>query len=435
MSTTSATSNARFTRALRSPAFALMWVGQSISALGNGAFSTALAWQVVVLTHSATLMGIILVAQITPALIFLLIGGVAADRFPRRLLLFWSDAGRGVVVLLIALLSWLHLLQTWHLIVLALIFGIVGAFFNPAFRAIPPQLVTLEDLPSANSLTELTGQVGTLVGPLLGAGLVALLGPASAFAFDGFTFVVSALSLFAIRMPQYNASTQKILAAQEEGILEDSEVQPTHKGIRGMIAEVREGIRYVATSTWLKATIIIPAFGNAIIGSALTIALPRLVHDVLGIGVWLVGATATSEAIGFIAATLFTGQVHLRKRGILAFSGGILACVAVITFGLPFSYSIAPIVIIVASFGIGFGVGVLQMIWVTLLHQLVPNDKLGRVGSIDLLGSFALMPIGFAVIGVLTDRIGPALIFIVGGAICLVLYCSALFLRGVRAVD
>ena len=91
----------QFTRALRSRAFALMWIGQSISSLGNGAFSTALAWQVVVLTHSATLMGIILVAQVLPSLVFLLIGGIAADRFPRRLLLFWSDAGRGVVVLLI----------------------------------------------------------------------------------------------------------------------------------------------------------------------------------------------------------------------------------------------------------------------------------------------------------------------------------------------
>jgi len=163
MSAASAASRVRFTRALRSRAFALMWIGQSISALGNGAFTTALAWQVVVLTHSATLMGIILVAQVIPALVFLLIGGVAADRFPRRLLLFWSDAGRGIVVLLIALLAWLHLLQTWHLIVLALIFGIVGAFFNPAFRAIPPQLVPREDLPSANSLTELTGQVGLVL--------------------------------------------------------------------------------------------------------------------------------------------------------------------------------------------------------------------------------------------------------------------------------
>ncbi len=433
MSTASAT-RVQFTRALRSRSFALMWIGQSISSLGNGAFSTALAWQVVVLTHSATLMGIILIAQVLPSLVFLLVGGVAADRLPRRMLLFWSDAGRGVVVLLIALLSWLHLLQTWHLIVLALIFGIVGAFFGPAFRAIPPQLVLLEDLPSANSLTELTGQVGTLVGPLLGAVLVAISSPASAFGFDGLTFVASALSLFFIRIPLHSASTQKLLAAKEEDT-EDMSVQPVSKGIRGMIADVREGLSYVATSTWLKATIIIPAFGNAIFGGALAIAFPRLVHDVYGTGVWLVGACATADALGFIGATVFTGQVHLRKRGILAFSGSILSCLALIMFGLPFPHSIIAGVAIVASVCSGFGIGVLQMIWVTLLHQLVPNDKLGRVGSIDLLGSLGLLPIGFAVIGILTDKIGPALIFVVGGSICLVLNCIPLFLRDIRELE
>ena len=424
----------QFTRALRSRAFALMWIGQSISSLGNGAFSTALAWQVVVLTHSATLMGIILVAQVLPSLVFLLIGGIAADRFPRRLLLFWSDAGRGVVVLLIALLSWLHLLQAWHLIVLALIFGIVGAFFGPAFRAIPPQLVMLEDLPSANSLTELTGQVGTLVGPLLGAILVATLGPASAFGFDGFTFVVSALSLFLIRMPAQNASTQKMLLEQEKG-LDETSVQPATKGIRSIVADMREGLQYVATSTWLKATIIIPAFGNAILGGALVIAFPRLVHDVYGTGVWLVGVCASAEALGFIGATVFTGQVHLRKRGMLAFLGPLLSCIAYIVLGLPLPHSIAPTIAIIASVCSGFGIGMLQMIWVTLLHQLVPNDKLGRVGSIDLLGSLGLLPIGFAVIGVLTDRIGPALIFVVGGSICLILYSIPLFLRDIREIE
>ncbi len=411
-----------------------MWIGQSISSLGNGAFTTALAWQVVVLTHSATLMGIILVVETLPVLVFLLIGGVVADRFPRRIVLFLSDAGRGVVVLLIALLSWLHLLQTWHLIVLALIFGTAGAFFSPAFRAIPPQLVMLEDLASANSLTELTSQVGTLVGPLLGAILVASLGPSSAFGFDGITFILSALSLFLIRIPTENASMQKMLSEREQDVAEIP-IQATNKGIRGLVADIREGLQYIATSTWLKATIIIPAFGNAILGGAITIAFPRLVHDVYRTGVWLVGACATAEALGFIGATLLTGQVHLRKRGILAFLGPLLSCIAFIVLGLPLPHSVVATVAIIAYICSGFGIGILQMIWVTLLHQLVPNDKLGRVGSIDLLGSLGLMPIGFVAIGVLTDKIGPALIFTVGGSICLILYTIPLFLHDIHAIE
>jgi MFS family permease len=268
----------------------------------------------------------------------------------------------------------------------------------------------------------------------LGAILVATLGPASAFGFDGFTFIVSALSLFLIHMPVQNASLQKMLMAQEEGS-EETSIQPVHKGIQGMVADVREGLEYVATSTWLKATIIIPAFGNAIFGGGLTIAFPRLVHDVYGTGVWLVGAYATAEALGFIGATVFTGQVHLRKRGMLAFIGPLLSCVAFIVLGLPLPHGIAPTIAIIASVCSGFGIGMLQMIWVTLLHQLVPNDKLGRVGSIDLLGSLGLLPVGFAVIGILTDKIGPALIFIVGGSICLILYSIPLFLRDIRSIE
>lgn len=131
----------RFARALRSRPFALLWAGQTVSALGDGAYFTALAWQVLLLTHSGTAMGLLLAAASVPRLIFLLAGGIAADRLPRRLVLFWSDAGRAVVVLAIAVLGWTQLLQFWHLIMLALLFGFVGAFFGPAYRAMPPQLV------------------------------------------------------------------------------------------------------------------------------------------------------------------------------------------------------------------------------------------------------------------------------------------------------
>src|SRR5262249_31773660 len=100
-------------------------------------------------------MGAILTATITPRLVFLLLGGLIADRLPRRLVLFCSDAGRACVVGGITILGWTAHLALWHLIVLGAIFGAVGAFFLPAYRAMPPQLVAKEALPSANALTEL----------------------------------------------------------------------------------------------------------------------------------------------------------------------------------------------------------------------------------------------------------------------------------------
>lgn len=110
------TNSLHFTRALRSCPFAWLWAGQAMSTLGNGAYLTALAWQVLLLTHSGTAMALILVATSVPQLIFLLIGGVIADRLPRRLVMLWSDSGRALAVMAIATLGWigaLHVGSNW----------------------------------------------------------------------------------------------------------------------------------------------------------------------------------------------------------------------------------------------------------------------------------------------------------------------------------
>src|SRR5579884_2730047 len=94
-----------FARALASRSFRLLWLGQTISNLGNNVFSLALAWQVLLMTHSATAMGLILMARLVPNLAFVLIGGVAADRLPRRSIVLWSDGLRGLVLLSVTVLG------------------------------------------------------------------------------------------------------------------------------------------------------------------------------------------------------------------------------------------------------------------------------------------------------------------------------------------
>ena len=106
-------------------------------------------------------------------------------------------------------------------------------------------------------------------------------------------------------------------------------------------------------------------------------------------------------------ALLWGGQT-ISRRGVVAFVGNMISGLALPVFGLPFPHAYEPFVATVASVFVGFGIGVLQTIWVTLLNELVPNEKQGRISSIDLLGSYCLLPIGYALAGVLTDRIGPA---------------------------
>ena len=198
-----------FTRAFRSRPFTLLWAGQAISVLGDAVFNVAITWEVLLLTDSATAMSLILIAQWAPRILFLLLGGVIADRVSRRFLMLCADTGRGCIVMLVAWLSWTHLLRFWHLVALAPLFGVVSSFFDPAYQAIMPQMVETEALTSVNALNTLSRNVGFLLGPVPGAICAALFGMASAFAFDGLTYGISALCLLALRLPASIVSSQE----------------------------------------------------------------------------------------------------------------------------------------------------------------------------------------------------------------------------------
>jgi len=448
-------SRIRFIRALKYKPYALLWIGQTISSLGNGAYYTALAWLVLLLTGSATAMGIVVTASAIPRILFLLIGGVAADRLPRRLVMLWSDTGRAIVVLLITVLAWVHLLQLWHLIVLSLFFGLVDGFFLPAYQSIPPQLVTKEDLPSANALNELGRNLSFLLGPLIGAGLVALVGPASAFGFDGLTFIASAIFLLAMRLPAPSAPVITALAAEpapsiaspipagnvgdELAVVEDGTASLAlipRKGVRGVMEDMREGLRYVMSSTWIWVTIVVSSAGNIFLVAPLVVAMPKLVHDAYGAGVWLLGTLATASAVGSILGVLIVGQIkQMHWRGVKAYLALIGTGLAVVVMGLPLPHTIEPFIALAAEVVLGFGLGFFNVIWFIVLQQLIPSDKLGRVSSIDMMGSICLTPVGYALGGILTDRIGPRLVFIGCGLISALLSLMALTVRGIRQLD
>ena len=426
---------ARFTRALRSRDFALLWLGQTISSLGDGAFATALGWQVLLLTRSAGAMGAVLVAEALPRVVFLLFGGVLADRLPKRLMLLWSDGGRALAVVVIALLGWTHVLQLWHLVALGLVFGFAQAFFIPAYQAFPSQLVLSEDLLSANALTGLSRNMALLLGPAIGAALVAAFDPAGAFAFDGLSFALSALCLIAMRRPhrQPREEPNPMIAGATESIA--TMTLPDAPGGGGMLGEVREGFGYVMRQPWLWITIAIASLGN--IGVApLQVAAPRLVHDVYHQGVWLLGALFTVNAVGAIAATLVLGQLHrVRHRGVLGYVALAAGSVGLLVLGLPLPSTVIIVVALGGMFVFGASSGIFDIVWVSSLQEMVPQAKLGRVSSIDWLGSFCLLPIGLAVTGVLADRLGPAWVFVAGGAMNTLIVLLGLLVPAIRRMD
>ena len=121
--------------ALRQRPFALLWSGQTISSLGDRFYQVALAWWVLEKTGSAVVMDTVLICSTVPMLVFLLLGGALVDRWPRLPVMLLSDLLRGLAVGLIAALAFVNLLQVWHIYIISLIFGLVDAFFQPAYRA------------------------------------------------------------------------------------------------------------------------------------------------------------------------------------------------------------------------------------------------------------------------------------------------------------
>lgn len=406
---------------LRQRNFGLLWTGQLISTLGDNIFRIALAWEVLILTGSVLAMGIIFFVTLIPTLIFALFGGVAADRLPRRLMMLWSDCGRGCLVGLCALLAWLHLLQFWQLAGLSLFFGIADSFFTPAFQAIIPSLIEGDRLQTANALTRLTTLVSRIIGPPLGAVcIVAVGGPSGAFALDAFSFAVSVLCLAALQLPVPPSSTS-------------AETAPAKAHPLATIwNDARDGLVFVVSKRWLWTTIIIASFINITCAVPMAIALPKLVSAAYGGGAFLLGILLSSNAVGAVIATVTVTFLSPKRKGLWAYLALFISCAGLTVLGLPFSRGNAVILAALACFGIGYGIGIFEVLWMTLLQENVPGEKLGRVFSVDLLGSFILIPAGLLIIGAWSDRIGPTPVFLASGLISIVLAIAGLCLRDIR---
>ncbi|MBK9715895.1 MAG: MFS transporter [Kouleothrix sp.] len=396
---------------LRHRSFALLWSGQTISRLGDSLYRVALAWWVLEKTGSAAAMGTVLIFSFAPMLLFLLIGGVAVDRFPRLRLMLASDALRGLVATAIAALAFGGQLEVWHIYVASIFFGFVSAFFQPAYSATIPDIMPRESLPSANSLTSLSGEITGIVGPALGAAIVALWGTSMAFALDALSFFISAACI--IPLPPLPA---------------------THAGERatGVLTDLRAGLSAVFAQPWLWLTIAIFALVNVTASGPRLVALPFLVREGLHADVGTLGLLLSFESAGLMLGSIWLGRkTRLRHRGLVAYGASLLGGLAILAIGLPIG---VPGVALALLFH-GFTTALFSLIWTNTLQEMVPRELMGRVVSVDMLGSFVLLPVGFGVAGWATDLLGPQLVFLAGGALTMALIGLGLLHPAIRRLD
>jgi hypothetical protein len=162
------------------------------------------------------------------------------------------------------------------------------------------------------------------------------------------------------------------------------------------------------------------------------VALPFLVKDTLHADVGTLGLLYAMFPIGYMLAELWTGsRTRLHRRGLLGYSGLMLAGAMILVLGLP----VPLIVMALAALINGAGLELQGLIWTNTLQEMVPSAKLGRVASVDLLGSFALLPIGYGLTGWATDLLGAPLVFILGGGVTVLAGALALTHPAIRGLD
>jgi MFS family permease len=404
-----------FLRALRLRTFALLWGGQTISRIGDSLYRIALSWWILEKTGSAAAMGALAIFSLIPMLLFILVGGVVVDRLPRFRIMLACDVVNTLVVGLVAALAFTDQLQLWHVYAASVVFGLAEAFFFPAYTASVPQIVPVEELPSANSLTSLSWQLSGVIGPTIGAIIVAAGGTSLAFGLDSASFLIGAACLLPLRSIRPPARPAEPAAPRSSPL-----------------GDLREGWKIVLSSPWLWVTILVYAFINVTDSGPRNVALPFLIHDHLGLQVEALGIVASSFSIGSVIGAILLGRLkRIRRRGTVLYSGVVLGGLMIVGYGL----SPNLIVMLAAAFIYGVAFSAVALVWTNTLQEMVRPEMLGRVSSIDALGSFVLMPVGFALAGVLTDRIGPVLVFVIGGSGTVVLALLGYLHPAVRKLD
>src|SRR5579859_8281871 len=203
--------------ALQERQFRLLWMGQAVSAFGDGLYPVALAFAVVQLTGSAADLGLVFMAVLIPRVVLVLGGGVFADRLPRQRVMLGADVPRCVMQALTAVFLLSGGDALWPLLVLSVLYGAGDAFFQPAVTGLVPQTVEPARIQQANALLALTGNAFWLAGPAVAGALVATAGAGWAFAGDAVTFAVSAAFLARIRVSRTPVERTSFLAELRSG--------------------------------------------------------------------------------------------------------------------------------------------------------------------------------------------------------------------------
>jgi MFS family permease len=395
-------------RVLGEPAYRRLFLGRTISLIGDGISPIALAFAILELTGSATDLGIVLAGRSIVLVALVLVGGVIADRISPRRAMLGADFARLISMGLIAALLLTGTAEIWELALLYMVDGAASAFFNPASAAIVPQIVPPARLQEANALLTFSRWMGKVAGPALAGVLLALGSPGSALAADAATFAVSAACLLGVRAPGVRA------AGESESFL----------------AELRHGWREFSSRSWLIGVVFSAATTNAIFFPAFQVLGPTISQESLG-GSSSWALIAALWGVGGLLGGLVA--LNIRPRRPLLVSEGFI-----LFFPLPLVLLAIPsttAVIAVGGLVAGATISLAEILYDTACAEHVPQEALSRVIAYDWLGSLALEPIGLLLVGPIAAGIGIPTTLWLGAAAMFFCLLAVLAIPSVRRLE
>ena len=392
--------------------FRLLLADRLIAPASVGFSIVGVSFAVLKATNSATDLSYVLAAQIAPSLVFALIGGVAADRFPPQrvivaanLFMALGEGTFGVLVLT-------GRTPLWAMIGLEAVTGTGAAIFYPASQALLPRLVPRGLLQEASAISRLAMNTGQMSGAAVAGLLVAAAGAGWALLLCGIGMVATVPVLLSIR-----------------GSRPDTGEEPRPGPASSMLTELREGWSEFRSHTWLW--VIVAQFCVVMMAwyGAFSVLGPVVARQHLG-GPAAWGAITAADAFGLIAGGLASLRFTPRRPMLfVVLTGG---AVAISPLSLAMVLPLAAVC--VASFGLGVFVEMMMVQWTVTMARNIPPDKLARVSSYDVLGSVMAMPAGALIAGPLGTAIGISHAQYAAAAAIIVASALALIPRDIRTM-
>ncbi len=376
--------------ALRHRRFTLLWLGLLVSVAGSQMQVWALFWHIRTLTDQPIALGGIGAARIVPVVVFSLIGGAIADSFNRRRILYLTQSAMALVAVGLGLLTQFEHITIWHIYLLTAVQAVAISFDLPARQALVPNLVPIEDLPNAFSMTSIAFQTGAILGPAVSGFVIAYGGLQAVYYINAVTYLAVILALVMM-----GDIPQRVRRARRQGI---------------SLEAIREGVSFIIHQPIILSSMVLD-FIATFFASANTL-MPIVAVDVLHVGVVQYGWLSAAQSVGAVLAALIVSQINeLRRQGALFLGSVIVFGIATVVFGLSPWFMLAWIALAVT----GAADLVSTIIRNTIRQLQTPDEIRGRMTSVNQIFFQGGPQLGEIEAGVVAQFFGAPIAIITGG--------------------